>query len=152
MSLFQIEGLIPTIWISGLSAADAFSMESMRSRKPCEYAEPRGCLYAAFMTAIAIEPPCSVVASVSKGEWRYAIAKSTQPRDYSTESCQSSRQRGGIGRELDRTSEVRPAKTRRMTKHSLTQMSTFSSSIIPVLTSNSSGALYAIVLCSAAMS
>ena len=37
-----------------------------------------------------------------------------------------------------------------MDKH--TQMSTFSSRVVPVFTSNSSGARYAIVLCSAAIS
>ena len=65
------------------------------------------------MTAIAIEPPCSVVCMFSNGECEYASAKSVQPSD---------------------------------------QMSTFSSRVTPVFTSNSSGARYAIVLCSAAMS
>ena len=52
--------MLMTPWMSGRSFGLTFSMLSIRSFKPWEYAE-EGCLYCAFMTAMAIEPPCSVV-------------------------------------------------------------------------------------------
>ena len=116
--------------ISGLSVGFTLSMLSMRSLSPWEYADC-GCLYCAFNTAMAIEPPCSIVCVFSKGEWEYANAYNVQPRDW--------------GRPKIRVQGSRIQSRR-------TQMSTFSSIIWPVFTSNSSGARYAIVLCSAAMS
>lgn len=70
---------------------------------------------------MAIEPPCSVVCAVSKGEWEYAKAYSVHPSDYVTKN------------------EVRKGDIRWREKLR-TQMSTFSSSVQPVLTSKSSGA------------
>lgn len=67
--------------MSGRCCGSAFNIESIRSFNPCEYAE-FGCLYCAFMTAIAIEPPCSVVCVFSNGECEYARAKRVHPRDY----------------------------------------------------------------------
>ena len=67
--------------ISGLSVGFTLSMLSMRSLSPCEYADC-GCLYCAFNTAMAIEPPCSIVCVFSKGEWEYANAYNVQPKDW----------------------------------------------------------------------
>jgi hypothetical protein len=82
---------------------------------------------------MAIEPPCSVVCRFSKGECRYARANRTQPNDYKYRTHVSGE---GLQNRIDNN----------------TQMSTFSSRVVPVFTSNSSGARYAIVLCSAAVS
>lgn len=110
-----------------------FKQELIKSLRPSEYGEVAGILYWAFITAMAIEPPCSVVWLVSNGEWLKAKAKRRQPRDYG-------RARGSNSHADKLNTQI------------LTQISTFSSSVVPVLTSKSSGARYGIVLCSAARS
>lgn len=117
----------------GRSAGLTFKHELIKSLRPSEYGEVAGILYWAFITAMAIEPPCSVVWLVSKGEWLKARAKRRQPRDYG---------RAGVQRSY----------ADKLNPQILTQISTFSSSVVPVLTSKSSGARYGIVLCSAATS
>lgn len=66
----------------GLFEASATNMESINFFSPSEYMEDVGCLYCAFMTAIAIEPPWSVVFGVSNGECEYANAYNVHPKDF----------------------------------------------------------------------